>query len=450
MRLALTGTRVRERRLMLGLKQTGLARAIGVSAAYLNLIEHNRRRVGPEVLAGLAAALGVDAATLAEGAEGALFDMLREAAAAAQPPAAPPELARLEDFVSRFPGWAELLATRHAQVARLTRTVEALSERMAQDPFLAASLHEVLSAITAVRSTSAILAETEDIDPVWRARFHRNIHDDSLRLTHLSAAIVAWLDQDRAPEAGLAAPQEELEAWLAARGWLVRELEGAKPADHDRLVSAEAALPGRLASEAARTLARDHLRQYRADAMGLGLPALGAALARVGPDPARLAAALDRPVALVLRRLAVLPDAAGGATTPEPAFPDGAAYVACDASGTLTFRRPTPGFPFPRFGAACALWPLYEALAQPFTPVRRLLAAAGRGAGGRYQAFAWAERAYPAGFDGPPVLKAQMLILPATGGSGADPGEAPRMVGSTCRVCAAPACPARREPSILA
>ena len=195
MRPTLTGTRIRERRLLLGLKQADLARAAGLSPAYLNLIEHNRRRVGAEVLDRLAVALGVEAPVLAEGAESALFDMLREATVGAPAQAAPAELARIEEFASRFPGWAELLAARQGQVARLTRTVEQLSERMAQDPFLAASLHEVLSAITAVRSTSAILAETEDIDPAWRSRFHRNIHQDSLRLTEAASGLVAWLDQ---------------------------------------------------------------------------------------------------------------------------------------------------------------------------------------------------------------------------------------------------------------
>ncbi|MGB5871554.1 MAG: helix-turn-helix transcriptional regulator, partial [Albidovulum sp.] len=45
-RLALTGTRIRDRRLLLGQKQADLARKVGISPAYLNLIEHNRRRVG--------------------------------------------------------------------------------------------------------------------------------------------------------------------------------------------------------------------------------------------------------------------------------------------------------------------------------------------------------------------------------------------------------------------
>lgn len=437
MRSTLTGTRLRERRLLLGLKQADLARAAGVSPAYLNLIEHNRRRVGAEVLDRLAAALGVEAPVLAEGAEGALFDMLREATVGAPAQAAPPELARIEEFASRFPGWAELLAARQAQVAQLTRTVESLSERMAQDPFLAASLHEVLSAITAVRSTSAILAETEDIAPDWRARFHRNIHDDSLRLTEAASGLVAWLDQSRVPEAGLVTPQEELEAWLAARDWHLPELEGAAPVKPAHLI----ADAPELASGAARALAHAHLEMVRADAAALPLGTLRSAIDRDGTDPVLLARTLSRPLALVLRRIASLP---------EGPWPDGAAFVMCDASGTLLFRRPSPGFPLPRFGAACALWPLYEALSAPHVPVRRLLETAGRGAGARFAATGWAERLYPEGHDGPPVIRAAMLVLPMGPEAQGRPAGNTRIVGSSCRVCAEHGCAARREPSILA
>lgn len=436
MPLALTGTRVRERRLLLGMKQADLARAAGVSPAYLNLIEHNRRRVGPEVLERLATALGVDGPVLAEGAEGALFDILREATVGAPQQAAPPELTRIEEFASRFPGWAELLATRQGQVAHLTRTVESLSERMAQDPFLAASLHEVLSAITAVRSTSAILAETEDIDPDWRARFHRNIHQDSLRLTQAASGLVAWLDQSRVPEAGLATPQEELEAWLAARDWHLEEMEAQTPGEAARLITDAT----ELASEAARSLAMAHLDRYRQDALALPLPLLRRALERVGHDPAALALTLGQPLALLMRRLATLPSGL---------WPDGAAFVTCDASGTLIFRRPSPAFPLPRFGAACALWPLYEALAQPFAPIRRLLETAGRGAGVRFTATAWAERDYPQGYEGTAVTRAFMLVIP-TASDASGRGAAARIVGSSCRICAVQDCAARREPSILA
>ncbi|HRA19993.1 MAG TPA: XRE family transcriptional regulator, partial [Anaerolineae bacterium] len=64
---------------------------------------------------------------------------------------------------------------------------------MSHDPHLSASLHEVLSAVSSVRSTAAILADTEDIEPEWRERFHRNLHEDSERLAAGAEALVAYL-----------------------------------------------------------------------------------------------------------------------------------------------------------------------------------------------------------------------------------------------------------------
>ena len=63
----LTGTRIRERRMALSRRQADLARAVGISPAYLNLIEHNRRPVSAELVERLAAELEVPADELAEG-----------------------------------------------------------------------------------------------------------------------------------------------------------------------------------------------------------------------------------------------------------------------------------------------------------------------------------------------------------------------------------------------
>ncbi len=428
-RSALTGTRVRERRLRIGLKQADLARAVGVSASYLNLIEHNRRRVGGGLLAALARALGVGEAALAEGAESVLFEGLREAAAGAAAEAAP-EVDRIEEFVGRFPGWAALLAERQARIAALERAVEALSERMAHDPHLSAALHEVVSAVTSVRSTAAILAESEEIAPDWRERFHRNIYDDSIRLSEAADALVAYLDASQESETGLGSPQEEVEAWLARTGYHIAGLERPHPTPVEALVTG---VP-ELATDAARRLARAHAARYRLDAEALPLEPFLAALKEEGPDPAALARRLGAGLAPVFRRLASLPEGAGP--------PVG--LVACDASGTLTFRRPTPGFAPPRHGAACPLWPLYEALARPTVPIRTAIEMAGR-LPVRFLAWSFAETRYPAGFDGPPVTEALMLILPAKGPrSGAE-----RVVGASCRICPRAGCAARREPSIV-
>lgn len=446
---ALTGTRIRARRTVLGLAQAELARRVGVSPSYLNLIEHNRRGVGADLLDRMAEALGVPAESLREGAGAALLETMREAAASAPADAAAlPEIDRAEEFAGRFPGWAALVAAQSRRLAALERTVERLTDRMTHDPHLSAALHELLSVASALRSTATILAETGDIAPEWRARFLANLDTDSRRMAEGAQALVGYLDAAQPEESGLAAPQEELEAWLEARGWHLPEVEG-EAAPHGAGPSPEAGSEGlvagapELATASARALARSHLERARADAAALPLSRLAAALAAHGPDPAALAAALgvEGDLPRLFRRLAALPAGFGGLP------PVG--LVVCDGSGTLTFRRPVPGFGLPRFGAACPLWPLFQALARPLQPLRVTVQTAGRPAQ-RFEAFAICRPRVPAGFGTPAVLEASMLLLPAAG-EGAAEAEAPvQAVGTSCRICPRQACPARREPALVA
>lgn len=458
-RAALTGTRIRERRTGLKVKQADLARTAGISPAYLNLIEHNRRRVSEPVLEALAAALGLDPVALAEGASGALFDGLREAAASATvsrgvlvASAGPisvdaPELDRIEEFVGRYPGWAGVLVARQARVSALERTVEGFSERMAQDPYLADTLHEVLSSVTSLRSSAAILDETEDIEPEWRARFIRTIFEESLRLSRTAEALVGYLDTLEEAETGLSSPQEEVEAWLAVRGYRLAEIEvktdGAVQMDGPRKGGSDLGEDltrhvAELATQAARELARAHVMAAQADARALPEAVLRAAVDRFGLDPLAVSQGVGCDLPIVLRRLSTLGEA-GGDVPPM-------GLVICDASGTLTFRKPVAGFSLPRFGAACPLWPLYDALAAPAQPMRRVVDVAGRMAQ-RFVTFSVGELRQPAGFAGPNLRHAMMLIVPEPEGGAMQ--EAAVAVGSSCRICPRAGCLARREPSIV-
>ena len=423
---ALTGTRLRERRLALGLRQADLSRQAEISPSYLNLIEHNRRKVTPQVLSRLAAALGLEAAALDEAAGQVLAEDLR--AAAAGLPGAAAELDRLEEFAGRFPGWAAVTAGLHARAGQLERAVEALNDRMTHDPHLSAALHELLSALTSVRATAGILAETGDLDPVLQRRFHRNLHLDSERLAGGAEALVAYLDGTDAGgvarEQGLAAPQEEVEDWLAAQGWHLPALEAGDLAALSDGVTA-------LASSAARELARSYLARASADVAALPLMQFATAVQETGPDPMRLAAMFGTDVIRVMRRMALMPETVAG-------------FVSCDASGTLTFRKPAPGFPLPRFGAACPLWPLYTALGRPMQPVRVQVQTPGP-SGARFTALAFCQPQLTGGFGGPDLREAAMLFLPDQG------AVQPDMlgIGSTCRICPRSDCPARREPTII-
>ena len=98
----------------------------------------------------------------------------------------------------------------------------------------------------------------------------------------------------------------------------------------------------------------------------------------------------------------------------------------------------------PRSGAACGLLPLFETLAQPGTPLRRLVQVTGRGSGARFWAYSWCDRSWPQGFEGPMVAQAVMLLIPAGGAEGPT-----RRIGPSCRICSEQSCAARREPSFV-
>lgn len=432
MKDSLTGTRIRERRSIKGIRQADLARQIGISASYLNLIEHNRRRIGGKLLIDIAQVLGVEPSMLSEGAEAALIATLREAAADASGTVV--EIDRAEEFAGRFPGWAEVLALAHRRIALLERTVETLSDRLTHDPHLAASVHEVLSTAASIRSTASILAETGELEAKWRDKFHSNLNEDSRRLAESSKALVAYLDDsDPGDEDPRGVPREEAEAFMAAHDFHFPGIETGR-ADPGALTRKAP----ELGSGASRRIASEFLEQYEADARAMPLREFAAALKGTGADPVALSRGLGVDLAAVMRRLAAMPPSI---------LPGGAGLVICDGSGSLLFRKALPGFALPRFGAPCPLWPLFGALSRPLVAERRRLRQTGR-ATAVFDCIALAWPLPGAELEEVPLYRSTMVILPVPQSEAA---TAPSVgeVGSSCRVCPRPGCHARHEPSIL-
>ncbi len=428
----LTGSRIRERRMLVRRSQARLAEEVGISAAYLSLIEHNRRRIGGKLLADIARQLDVSVGSLAEGVDLDLVSALRAGAAGMIETGA--EVERVEEFARRFPGWAGLLAAQTRRIGELERMIESLADRVAHDPHLALSLHELLSAVTSIRSAASILVETRNIEDEWRDRFHRNIHEDSQRLAETSQSLVSYLEVEENEKRVPGSPQEELENWLEGRDYHIDELERAQPATPDTLLW-EAPEIG---SQSGRALAERHFRLYRSDAERMPLRDFRTEAEKVAFDPVVLSARFNVDPAAALRRVASLP-------TPKGLGRIG--VVVCDASGTLTFRKPVDGFPLPRFGAACPLWPLFQALNRPYVPIRALFEMCGREPV-RFLVYAIAQPMGLAGFDAPQVFEGTMLILPAD--RVAFPELPVLSAGTSCRICPNDNCDARREMSILA
>ncbi len=191
-------------------------------------------------------------------------------------------------------------------------------------------------------------------------------------------------------------------------------------------------------SETARAQIGNYLKRYAQDARRLPLQDIAGAVDSPGVDPLAIARRLGVELPVVIRRLATMP-----ATGPQWEI----GYVACDGSGSLTFRKPVPGFPMPRHGAACSLWPLYRALMQPSVPIRMRLKQAGH-LPRPFVALAHAHVGLIGPVDGPLVAEAQMLLVPDEKPAGGQSGPVIE-AGQSCRVCPLANCPARREPSIL-
>ena len=432
-RSAFAGTRIRERRMALGLRQSEVARRAGISGSYLNLIEHNRRRIGGKLLLDLAVVLKTDSASLAKGAASQMLNALRDAAT--EQPNANIDLKRTEDFADRFTDWAELILTQQSQIFALQQTIGCLSDRLAHDPFLSEALHEVLSTVSAIRSTASILAEPGKMDQNWQKRFQANVFQDSIRLATASQSLADYLDADADQVFSALSPLDELEALLLKNNYHFPHLE-------DLAVWSDTVVDAILinASLAAQKLGYTYFKQYWDDVQRFALPKLLKMVAKWGLDPARMASETQLPLPVIFRRLASLP-------SHKNRPPVG--LMTCDGSGSLLRKQPSIGFQAPRVGSACALWPLYSSLTQIGVPLRQHVEYQARPGDSRdrafYETFSIAERVAPSNFEDPAVVRSTMLIIPAQ----LVPTPPLITLGSTCRLCSVQACLARSEPSIF-
>ena len=136
-------------------------------------------------------------------------------------------------------------------------------------------------------------------------------------------------------------------------------------------------------------------------------------------DPVAAAGAADLDPCLGLRRAAVL---------------RGAGLVLADGSGILRFARLPDGFPVPRAGESCAVWPLHQAA--PGRVVRAVCAPHGAD-GPRFLCTAAASSHTEAGI----VLTERVMLIERD-----DAAEPQLRIGPGCSLCPATGCPARRGP----
>ena len=207
------GMRIRERRRNLGRTQADLAKAVGISASYLNLIEHNKRQVGGTLLRRMAEVLSVGIDYLDGAAERRLIQDLEEIAAGPANVGGEVDPESATNLVARHRPWAGMIVTMHRAHLDQVSRLYALSDRLQQDPFLSDAVHGMLSNIAAIKSTSEILASLDDVPEDQQARFHRNLAEESARLSDVAQAIAGYFD--RAPSRhGSVTPAEEVDDFI--------------------------------------------------------------------------------------------------------------------------------------------------------------------------------------------------------------------------------------------
>lgn len=506
------GYRLRRQRESRGLTQSAVARRVGISASYLNLIEHDRRNPQGGLIRRLAEALEIDPSTLSGTEEARLQAELSEASidpVLAENGFAPENA---EKLVAAAPDTARSLLALYRNYRTLAQQVDELSERVDRNPVLADLSHQILTYITSIRSFAEILHDYGDVAAAQRERFLGAIANESESLTRVAQDMFDMLGHRNA-RSPLSGADTDVEDFIADNSNHFPDLDAAgqhlaeclprrsflAAALHDRLseahgIEVDFAAPEDLPAAGqvfnvnertltlAETLPTASIR-FRLAELLAGLECREALDRVLGGAPFSDEAILES------ARRSLVRYAAAAALMPYDAF-HGAAqetgydiarlqqkfgasfeqvcqrltslqrpdrpgipfhFVRSDIAGNLSKRFSASGLRLPRFSSACPRWILHEAF---LTPGRLRTQVAEMPDGSRYLFLAQATMQAAGGYPTPPRHTAVMLGCDVTYARrtvyAGRLGEAPvTPVGTTCRQCPRHDCGQRAAPAAL-
>ncbi|AUG51739.1 helix-turn-helix domain-containing protein [Thalassospira marina] len=212
-RQAPIGHRIRGRRKDMGMTQTALAGAAGISASYLNLIEHNRRAIGGGLLLRLAEALQIHPSTLSGSEESRLLSDLGELASDPVFRDTPLDRREFSSVISAGPGVVNAMLQLYRAYRSTLDDVDMLSERLSHDPYLTEASHSILTRITSIRTVAEIFEHYDDLSAAQRDRFNATLVRESERLAESATEIFSFLERGAAGRPA-ANPSEEVDDLL--------------------------------------------------------------------------------------------------------------------------------------------------------------------------------------------------------------------------------------------
>jgi len=220
------GFRISNRRKSLKISQAALARLIGISPSYLNLIENNKRDVGGALLQRVAHHLQIEIGDLTGQAEQKLLSDLEEAYADPMVESLPFQPDERRQLVAQYPASAMALTRMHRAYSDAIASADAYADRLRSDPLLTQLLHQILSGITAVRSSAKILEDVPDLDEAERHRFLSAIGRETRALSDVARNMIGYFDNASAERRSIS-PAREIDDLLIDRSNHFPELEQA-------------------------------------------------------------------------------------------------------------------------------------------------------------------------------------------------------------------------------
>lgn len=212
-----TGIQIRRKRLETGLSQAALARAVGISATYLNLIENNKRAIGGRLLLRIGERLGLDLDQLSGVAEARSIQAIEELLADPAMRGLDMDQAAIRDLVGRFPEAGLALTRLYLMYQDASANIESYLNRLRSDPLLSQMLHQVLNRISAIRSVADILVHETDIAEADESRFVATISRESEGLTETVRSLVDYFDRTASAQRPISPLADIDEAILANR-----------------------------------------------------------------------------------------------------------------------------------------------------------------------------------------------------------------------------------------
>lgn len=207
------GLRISTKRKALRISQAALARSVGVSPSYLNLIEADKRQVGGALLQRIAVNLGVNLEELTGASEHRLIHELTEAFA--DPVLAGSKMGPNEarHLVATSPDIALIVARIYRAYIAAMNSIDAYADRLRADPLLSQLLHQVLSSITAIRSSAEILEVDSDLELQDQQRFIGTITKETRSLSAVAYNLIGQFDQTSS-RSGYASARREVDEMI--------------------------------------------------------------------------------------------------------------------------------------------------------------------------------------------------------------------------------------------